>query len=118
MKKVEKTEEQRLAYNQAARNYYKKHKDEPEFKAKRKEYINNYFKKIDKDKKKQYHNYVVDYAFYIRSVVTGRFQKKIEKNKQRLKDLQNKIYAMEDRLKDIQLRFGHLDSRHKKDIQK
>lgn len=104
-----KTEEEKIeAYHRNAKNFYEKHKNDPKFIEKRKAYLNGYYKSLDKTRKEAYREYQADYAFYVRSVVSGRFEKKIAKSKKQLKALQDKIYNMEQRLLYIKNKFAHL----------
>lgn len=106
-------EERKEALLQNAKNYYKTHKDEPEFKEKRRGYYKGYYSGLSEVKKQAYRSYNSEYSFYMRSVVTGRFEKKIIKNKKLLKALENKIFEMENKLKYMKNKFGHLSNKEK-----
>lgn len=102
-------EEKKIAKKINAKNFYNKHKNDPEFISKRKAYFDKYYKELNNVKKEAYREYQADYAFYTRSVLTGKFEKKIIKNKELLKRLENKIFNMEAKLLNIKNKFKHLE---------
>ena len=101
-------EELREALNNNAKKYYQEHKNDPKFKEKRRKYYKGYYKSLSDVRKQAYRTYNSEYSFYIRSVVTGLFEKKIIKNKEKLKELEHKIFEMEYKLKYMKNKFGHL----------
>lgn len=107
-KKYNTEEEKRQALLKNAKKYYDIHKDDPLFRQKRKEYYKGYYRELSQAKKEAYRTYNSEYSFYVRSVVTGSFEQKIVKNKQRLKELENKIFEMETKLQYMKDKFGHL----------
>ena len=108
-KKKYRTEKQRReAILQNAKNYYQVHKDEPEFKEKRRGYYKGYYRGMTEVRKQAYRSYNSEYSFYMRSIVTGRFEKRILKSKKQLQNLQNKILEMENKLQYMKNKFGHL----------
>jgi hypothetical protein len=112
-KKYATLEERRLAGIEAAKKFYQDHKNEPEFMEKRRGYYKKYYSGLSEVRKKAYRSYNSEYSFYMRSVLTGRFEKKIIKNKQRLKDLEQKIFEMEQKLIYMKNKFGHLEHKGK-----
>jgi len=112
-KKYETEEERRLAGIEAAKKFYQDHKHEPEFIEKRRGYYKKYYSGLNESRKEAYRSYNSGYSFYMRSVVTGLFEEKINKNKKRLKDLQTKIFAMEQKLQYMKNKFGHLKGKIK-----
>lgn len=106
-------EEKKIANKNNAKLWYQKHKNDPEFILRRKWYQAKYYDKLSVTKQEFLREYNTDYAFYIRSVRTGRLERKIIKSEAQLKKLQNSIHNMKARLADIQNRFGHLDNKNK-----
>lgn len=108
-KKYKTAEEKRLAGNENAKRWYKNHKNDPEFIKRRRWYQAKYYDNLNVAKKDFLREYNSDYALYIRSVRTGKLEKKIIKSKQKVSDLQASIVEMERRLEDLTNRFGHLE---------
>lgn len=103
------TEEERIKANLAsAKKYYLEHKQDPKFIAKRRAYLNNYYKSLDGTRKEAYRTYQTDYAFFMRNVINGNYEKKILKKENQIKELQKKIIQMKERLSYIQDKFKHL----------
>ena len=111
-KKYATIEEKKAAGNINAKNWYQKHKNDPEFIKRRKWYQAKYYSKMNVDKKDFLREYNTDYAYYIKSVRTGKLEKKIIKSKQKVYDLQASIEEMEHRLEDLTKRFGHLENKN------
>lgn len=109
--KYKTAEERKKANNENAKLWYQKHKNDPEFIKRRKYYQAKYYDKLNVTKQEFLKEYNTDYAFYIRSVRTGKLEKKILKSEKQLSKLQNSIHNMKVRLTDIQKRFGHLDKK-------
>lgn len=101
-------EEKKQANRNAAKKWYYAHKDTEEFKKKRNEYHRRYYNSMKDVKKEVIKAYNRDYIFYVKSVITGRFEKKIVKTKEQLKELTNKLNAMQNRLEYLTEKFGHL----------
>lgn len=107
-------EERRLANNARARQWYQNHKNTEKFKKDRKYYQLKYCNGLSDTKKQFLREYNSDYIFYVRSVRTGRFERKIIKSKEELKKLESKIFNMEARLNDLKEKFGHLENTNDK----
>ena len=108
VKKYKTEQEKRQAYNEYAKNYYYLHKNDPEFNAKRKSYYKGYYDSLSDVKKEAYRTYNSEYSFYVRSVITGKLEKKIVKNKEKVKELENKIHEMQEKLNYMRNKFEHL----------
>ena len=102
-------EEKRKANNENAKKWYQNHKNDEAFKAKRKAYLNKYFKGLDDTKKEFLKQYNSDYTFYVRNIRTGKFEKRIIKKKEQVKQIQAIIDSMEQKLLTLNKRFKHLD---------
>lgn len=106
-------EEKKAALNENAKNWYQKHKNDPEYIMRRKWYQTKYYDGLDIDKQSFMREYNADYALYIRSIRTGRLAKKIANNKLKLKHLQDSIIRDEKRLQEVTQRFRHLEENAK-----
>lgn len=107
-KKYKTLQEKKEASIKNAKNYYQLHKDDPEFKEKRRNYYKGYYNNLSDVKKEAYRTYNSEYAFYVRSVITGKLEKKIIKNQNKMKELENKIHDMKRKLNYMHNKFDHL----------
>ena len=109
MKKKYFTQEEKIAANKRnSQKWYEEHKADPEFIKRRQLYQIRYRKNIDALKKDYMREYNTDYIFYVRNVVTGKFEKKIAKTKAQYLDISKKLKSMERRMKYLTDKFGHL----------
>lgn len=107
-------EEKKIANNEAAKSWYQKHKNDPSFIERRKWYQIRYYDNLDVTKKQFFREYNTDYIFYVRNVVTGKFEKKIADTKEKADKLINKIKEMEERRSYLINKFGHLKIGYRK----
>ena len=106
------TKEDKINANrEAAKKWYYTHKNDEEFKQKRNAYHRKYYNNIQKAKREYLRSYNTDYAFYVKNVRTGKFERKIIKTKEELKELESKLHNMETRMSSLLDRFGHLDKK-------
>lgn len=110
-KKYTTEEEKKKATIDNAKRWYQNHKNDEAFKAKRKAYLNKYFKGLDDTKKEFLKQYNSDYTFYVRNIRTGKFEKRIVKKKEQVKQIQAIIDSMEQKLLALNERFKHLDDK-------
>lgn len=108
-KKYNTDEERRLAKIETAKKYYQKHKNEEEFIKRRKYYSWKYTQNLNVEQKDFLKEYNTDYCFYVRSIRSGRLNRRIEEKKQKVKELQEQIANMEKRLADLTAKYGHLE---------
>lgn len=101
-------EEKKEAQKNYAKMYYNKHKEDPKFLNNRKYYYLKYRKGLSQSRKEFMRNYNTDYVYYIRNVITGKFEKKIAQTKEQARILNHKIKEMENRKKYLINKFGHL----------
>lgn len=112
--KIYKTEEElRQAKNRISRNWYQKHKNDPEYKKLVKYRYEKYKRGQIETKEEFMREYNTDYVYYIRNVRTGKLEKRIAKIETRAEDLLKTIKYMKARLDYLLKKFGHLD--HKED---
>lgn len=111
-KKYKTEQEKKAAGNENAKRWYQNHKNDPEFIKRRRWYQAKYYDNLNVAKKDFLREYNSDYALYIRSVRTGKLEKKIIKSKQKVSDLQASIIEMEKRLEDLTKRFSHLENKN------
>ena len=102
-------EEKKQAVINNAKRWYQNHKNDEIFKAKRKAYLEKYFKGLNSTKKEFLKQYNSDYTFYVRNIKTGKFEKRIVKKKEQQAKLEQIIKEMEEKLIDITNKFKHLD---------
>lgn len=110
-KKYQTLEEKKAAGNETAKRWYHQHKNDPEFILRRKWYQAKYYDKLNVEKHTFMREYNTDYAFYIRSIRTGKLENKIQKAKEQYNKLKTNIENMEKRLVDLKQKFGHLDNK-------
>ena len=87
-------EEKKEAQKNYAKMYYNKHKEDPKFLNNRKYYYLKYRKGLSQSRKEFMRNYNTDYVYYIRNVITGKFEKKIAQTKEQARILNNKISSV------------------------
>ena len=102
-------EEKKESLNQNAKNWYQRNKDNPDFILRRKWYQTKYYDNLNISREDFIREYNADYALYMRSIRTGRLARKIAKNKERVKYLQDCITRDEKRLYEVTERFKHLE---------
>lgn len=110
-KKYNTPEEKKEAMKTYFRNWYYRHKNDPEYiklTIYRQEKYKRGFTGSKEDFMREYNS---DYVFYIRNVRTGKFQKKIEKAEQNSNILKENIKVMKDRLNYLINKFGHLENK-------
>lgn len=107
--KYKNEEEKKQANRINAKNWYERHKNDEQFKNKRRSYMARYKNALSDAKKQFLREYNSDYVFYVKNVKTGKFEKRIAKTKQQLLALQDKLEVMQNRLYHIKNKFGHLD---------
>lgn len=110
-RKYNNDEQRRLARIQTAKKYYQEHKNDEEFKEKRKYWRKNYMKNLQEHKKSIYKKYNTDYIFYKRNIITGKFKEKILNKKHKIEELREQVLKMEERLMDLTLKFQHLNNK-------
>lgn len=107
-RKYKNEEERREESNKKAKQYYHLHKNDPDFIEKRRNYYKGYYSNLSDVKREAYRTYNSEYAFYVRSVITGKLEKKIIKSKEKVKEMENKIHEMQRKLKYMHSKFDHL----------
>ena len=108
-------QEKKEALKIYAKNWYERHKNDPEF-IKVKKFRYNKYKKGLKETKEQFlREYNTDYIFYIRNVRTGKFQKKIVKAEQTSEQLIKSIKDMKMELDRLLNKFEHLENKENKE---
>ena len=105
-------EEKKQANRDAAKKWYYAHKDSEEFKKKRNEYHKKYYNNLDQVKKEALKAYISDYVFYIKNIKTGKFELKIARTKDQLKELTNKLNKMEERFIYLKNKFVRLETKN------
>lgn len=108
VKKYISEEEKKKALKQYAKEYYAKRKNDPTFITARKYYYLKYKKGLSQTRKDFMRNYNTDYVYYVRNIITGKFEKKIAETKEQAKMLDQKIKEMESRKQYLEDKFGHL----------
>ena len=108
LKKYKSEEEKKAAMKQYAKEYYTKKKEDPTFITARKYYYLKYKKGLSQARKDFMRNYNTDYVYYVRNIVTGKFEKKIAETKEQAKMLEERIQEMEQRKQYLEDKFGHL----------
>jgi len=108
-KKYNTPEEKRESLNRNCRNWYQKHKNDPEYQKLTLYRYEKYKRGLNISKEDFLKSYNADYVYYIRMVRTGKFQKKIEKAEQNSIILTENIKMMKARLEYLLKKFGHLE---------
>lgn len=105
-------EEKKKANSDAAKKWYYANKDSEEFKKKRNEYHKKYYNNLNQVKREALKAYNSDYAFYIKNIKTGKFELKIARTKEQLKELNNKLNKMEERFIYLKNKFVRLETKN------
>ena len=110
-KKYNTSEEKKEAMKQFSKNWYHRHKNDPEYIKLTKFRYNKYRKGLKDTKEDFMREYNTDYVYYIRNVRTGKFQAKIFKAKETSANLIKNIKEMEKELDRLLNRFKHLENK-------